>query len=186
MTSILMLFMGLTSAYVVRRGLDPGWQPGQLNVLLIANTMVLLASSVTFEIARRALRREGVLQSSSDTRPARRWFLATLALGICFLAGQLAVWQHLSNAGLYLNTNAHSSFFYLLTALHGLHLLGGLGALSWLIWMPAWHIEPAEAYARVPAVGQPGRRERWASTAGLYWHFMDALWLYLVVLLFFT
>jgi cytochrome c oxidase subunit III len=185
MTGILMLFMGLTSAYVVRRGIDPGWQPGRLDILLVVNTVVLLVSSITLEIGRRALRRGGAIEDSKDSRVSNGCFVATLVLGLCFLAGQLVVWRQLAEAGMYLSTTAHSSFFYLLTALHGLHLVGGLGALSWMIWMPAWHSAPAvQAYGPAVSLGRPDRRERWAGTVALYWHFMDALWLYLVILLF--
>jgi len=150
LTGIAMLFIALTSAYVVRQGLDPGWNAIRMPAILPFNTLVLLASGFTMEKARRAI------------RPGR-WLPATLALGLCFLALQLAAWRELSAGGVYLSTNAHSSFFYLLTGLHGLHLTGGIFALTYL------------------AVS---RNERWLQATALYWHFMDALWVYLLVLLF--
>jgi len=149
LAGISMLFISLTSAYVVRQGLGADWQRTRMPDLLWANTALLVASSFTFEAARRSL--------------SRRWLTVTLVLGLAFLGGQLAVWSQLAASGIYLGTNPHSSFFYTLTGLHGLHVLGGLAALGYLT-------------ARV--------RRRWVEVTALYWHFMDGLWLYLMVLLF--
>jgi cytochrome c oxidase subunit 3 len=157
LASIMMLFMGLTSAFIVRRGLDPGWQPIGMPSLAPLNAVLLLASSVTLELGRRNLGR------------ARQWLAATWILGLLFIAGQLLVWLQLAAAGLYLSNSPHSSFFYLLTALHGLHLAGGMAGLSWLLWMPST---------------TRATRERHEGVVALYWHFMDALWVYLLVLLF--
>jgi cytochrome c oxidase subunit 3 len=145
-----MLFIALTSAYVVRKGLDPGWHAIQRPGLLWINTVVLLASSLTIERARRA-------------GAAARWLLVTLLLGLVFLGGQLVVWSQLSAQGVYLSTNPHSSFFYLLTGLHGLHLAGGIAALSYLVFR---------------------HRPQLVDVTAIYWHFMDGLWVYLFVLLF--
>ncbi len=150
MAAILMLFTGLTSAYVVRRGLDPQWQAIHMPALGWVGAAVLLISSIMLEIGRRSL------------LLAARWFLSTWMLGMLFLICQLIVWRQLATAGLYLSTNSHSSFFYLLSALHGLHLLGGLAALTWLLW-------------------KPGRS---TAVLALYWHFMGGLWIYLLVILF--
>jgi cytochrome c oxidase subunit 3 len=170
LAGIMMLFMGLTSAFIVRRGLDPGWQPIRMPVLAALNAVLLIASSVTLEFGRRCLR--------ANRRPAAdKWFLTTWSLGIIFIAGQLIVWGQLAAAGLYLSSNAHSSFFYVLTALHGVHLAGGIAALSWLIWMPLPQLAAGPAR---PAVW----RERVSGIVALYWHFMDGLWVYLLVLLF--
>jgi cytochrome c oxidase subunit 3 len=149
LAGIAMLFISLTSAYVVRQGLGTDWQRLRMPELLWVNTAVLLASSVTLEIARGNL--------------SRRWLVLTLALGCVFLGGQLAAWRQLAAEGFFLGTNPHSSFFYTLTGLHGLHVAGGLVALGW-------------AALRM--------RRRWVEVTALYWHFMDGLWLYLLVLLF--
>jgi cytochrome c oxidase subunit 3 len=133
-----MLFMGLTSAYVMRRGLDPQWQPVGLPGIAVINTAILLASSVTLELGRKS---------------------ATRVLALAFVIGQLVLWRQLAAAGFYLSTNAHASFIYMLTALHGLHLLGGIAALQWT----------TATRARVVA---------------LYWHFLTGLWVYLMVVLF--
>jgi cytochrome c oxidase subunit 3 len=153
LAGIAMLFIAMTSAYVVRHGLDPDWRAIRMPSILLINTAVLLASSVTMEKAR-------------HSPGLNRWLAATLLLGLAFLGGQLIAWQQLSAKGIYLSTNPHSSFFYLLTGIHGLHLLGGIVAFSYLL------------------LTTPGRRTRAIDAAALYWHFMDGLWVYLLVLLF--
>lgn len=151
---ITMLFIALTSAYIVRQGTEPEWPAIPMPATLLFNTAVLIAGSAAIEMARRSRKAAG------------GWLAATLALGVLFLAGQLAVWKQLSSAGMYLATNPHSSFFYLLTAAHGVHLAGGLAVLAW-----------------VGAAG-PRNRERRVGTAAIYWHYMGGLWIYLLVLLF--
>ena len=158
-----MLFIGLSSAYVVRSGLGDDWQALSLPPLLWLNTRVLVASSITLDLTRRALlggRREA----------CNKWLLATVVLGAAFLVGQYVVWQQLAAAGVYLATNPSSSFFYVLTASHAVHLLGGLAAL---------------AYLAVEAVRfrlGPAKRTVVEVTA-IYWHFMDVLWVYIMGLL---
>jgi cytochrome c oxidase subunit 3 len=178
LAGIMMLFMALTSAYVVRRGLDPDWQAIRMPALAVVNAAILLASSVTFEQARRAMRR--------GARAADRWLFATWSLGLAFVAGQLVVWRQLADAGLYLSNNAHSSFFYVLTALHAAHLAGGILALSWLMWMPPakMALSPGGSYGVNRGPASLADRERWTGVAALYWHFMDGLWVYLLLLLF--
>jgi cytochrome c oxidase subunit 3 len=164
LASISMLFLGLTSAYVVRQGADTGWRGIAMPPLLAANTVVLLASSAALELARRATRR-----GPAGERVFRRWVWTALLLGVLFLAGQLAVWRQLAALGIYLDTHPHGAFYYTLSGLHGLHLAGGIAALGWLA-LRVW---------RDPAVSG-----RWFEVTALYWHFMDGLWVYLLVLLF--
>ena len=178
LAGIMMLFMALTSAYVVRRGLDPDWQAIRMPALALVNVAILLASSVTLEFARRAARK--------SRRGADRWLFLTWSLGLAFVAGQLVVWRQLADAGLYLSNNAHSSFFYVLTALHGAHLCGGIVALSWLLWMPPAKMALGAGGWSGVSLGPatPADRERWTGVIALYWHFMDGLWVYLLLLLF--
>jgi cytochrome c oxidase subunit 3 len=168
LASILMLFMALTSAYILRktRGLNEvhDWAPLELPGLLWATTGVLIASSVTIEVARRALRR-------NDYKRFNNWILLTTVLGVLFLVGQFVAWRGLAAQGIYVNTNPHSSFFYLLTSLHGVHLLGGLIALA--------YVTAAAFRLRIGF-----KRRNTVEVTALYWHFMDALWVYLFALLF--
>ena len=169
LASILMLFMALTSAYILRqtKGLTEfhDWVSIRLPSLLWVTTFVLLASSFTIEVARRALRR-------NDYARFNNWILLTTVLGALFLVGQLVAWRQLATQGIYVNTNPHSSFFYLLTSLHGLHLLGGLVALVY-VTVAAFRLR----------IGF--KRRNAVEVTALYWHFMDVLWIYLLALLYF-
>ena len=157
LAGILMLFTGFTSAFLVRRGLGSDWQGLQLPPLLWVNTLVLLVSSGCLEMARKRVH---------DILALRRWWLAATVLGVAFLIGQGVVWKQLWNAGLFLSTNPSSSFFYVLTATHGIHLLGGVIALLVLngkLWK-----------------GLLNRMH--VGVMALYWHFMDGLWVFLLLL----
>ncbi|PYS38893.1 MAG: cytochrome oxidase subunit III [Acidobacteria bacterium] len=162
LTAIIMLFAGLSSAYIVLRGV-PAWQNIELPWLLWPNTTILLLSSVAIDISRRAVRR-------GDLQSMKRWLASGGILGVAFLVGQLAAWRQLVNAGVYLPSTLQSGFFYILTGLHGLHLLGGVIALGLVLAkalknrLTAFNYEPLKLCA-------------------MYWHVMDALWVYLFLLL---
>jgi cytochrome c oxidase subunit III len=164
--AVCMTFAALTSALVVRKGGAVDWRHFTLPYILYLNTAVLLASSVTLEIARRQV---AAFMGGVNTAAANpsRWLYATLALGFLFLAGQYLAWRELSARGLYLATNPSSSFFYVFTALHAVHLLGGLYAMTRVIRKLDQHVL---------------RRVTLDATAH-YWHFMDVLWIYLLALL---
>lgn len=173
--AITMSFAAYTSAMVVRKGSGGDWQQFQLPSLLFINTLVLLASSVTLEAGRSRIRWSWVQMASEGGSvrgkvPRGAGFLyITLALGVLFIAGQVVAWRDLAGQGLYLATNPGASFFYVLTALHALHLLGGICAMGYVI-------------VRVRRmVGDPPENALGAAT--LYWHFMDVLWLYLLLVL---
>src|SRR5438045_291638 len=161
LAAIAMMFAALTSAYVMRAGTQ-GWQVIELPRLLWLSTALIFTSSVTFEIARRALRRD-------DERTYRRWLALSLVLGIGFLVSQLLAWRQLVARGVYLASNPHSSFFYLLTGLHGLHLAGGIAGLSYLLWR-------ATRVVVRPSMTATKKRRAVADAVGIYWHFMDGLW----------
>lgn len=166
---VTMLFAGLTSAYVVREGLGPDWQPVRMPRVLIVNAAVLLLSSLTLEKTRRGW------GSARDGT----WLAATLGLGCAFLGGQLVAWRQLASLGLYLGTNPHGSFFYTLTGLHGLHVLGGLLALGYCLLLTS-----SRSYAVAGAgLARPPSARRWVEVTAIYWHFMDGLWIYLLVVL---
>jgi len=160
--TIIMLFGGLSSAYIVLRG-APDWQNIEIPSILWLNTAILLASSATIEAGRRSLRHDRLFAVKS-------WLAASGGLGIAFLIGQLAAWRQLVAAGVYLPSTLHSSFFYVLTALHGLHLLGGMAALVYVV-TKAW---------RNRLVSSTDESLKLCAT---YWHFMDFLWVYLFILL---
>jgi cytochrome c oxidase subunit III len=161
--SILMFFMALVSAFLVRKGTSNDWIPVHLPVLIWINTAVLLASSATLEVARERLAR-------LDMRAFRKIWLATTALGILFLIGQIFVWKQLAAQGIFIASNPASSFFYIFTGAHGIHLLGGVGALVFV------------AMRKVEARGVSLAMA--AEVTGYYWHFMDGLWVFLLMILF--
>ncbi|HLM59042.1 MAG TPA: cytochrome c oxidase subunit 3 [Pyrinomonadaceae bacterium] len=167
--SILMMFTALASAYVVRSGLPTSFDWRSLDIPSFAwvSTGLIVLSSLTYGFSKRALLR-------GDGAGQRRWLWATLALGLGFLGSQVMAWRQLVAQGIYLASNPHSSFFYVLTALHALHLAGGICALSYLV---------ARA-GRGGAGGEP-RRRALSDVVGIYWHFMDGLWVFLFLLLFF-
>jgi cytochrome c oxidase subunit 3 len=158
---ILMFFMALTSSYIVRRGLGNDWQNFALPRILWVNTIILLASSATLELARKALAR-------GQNEAFRNLWLLTTGLGLVFVGGQLAAWRQLHAAGVYLATNPSSSFFYLFTAAHGLHLLGGVIALLYVAFRSWRKSRTTQTIA--------------AEVAGIYWHFLDGLWVFLLLL----
>ena len=141
---VLMLFVSFTSAYVVRQGLptlDPrtnqlvrDWIPVPLPQLLLLNTFVLLLSSMGMELARRQTRFAGASASSgqgtADSPEGKLpWLAFTIALGLLFLFGQWMAWRQLSANGFNVSTTPSSSFVYLLTGAHAIHLMGGVLAL---------------------------------------------------------
>ena len=160
--AILMFFMALAAAFLIRKGTG-GWVPVRIPGLLWVNTAILLASSATLEMARQRL-------ATSDLNGFRRLWQVTTILGVLFLVGQVVAWRILAGQGIYLSTNPASSFFYIFTGAHALHLLGGVCALLYV----AWRSFDEGTVSRGVA----------AEVASYYWHFMDALWLFLLVLLY--
>ena len=157
LAGILMLFTGFTSAFLVRRGLGDDWQSIPLPTLVWVNALVLLVISGCLEMARKRVH---------EIVSLRKWWLAATVLGVAFLIGQGVVWKQLWNAGLFLNSNPSSSFFYVLTATHGIHLLGGVIALL-VLCGKLWKGLLNRMHVGVMA---------------LYWHFMDGLWVFLLLL----
>jgi len=164
--AITMMFAAFTSALVVRKGSSLDWRHFALPSILYFNTFLLLMSSVTLEVARRrvATFMGGVRKQNEN--PAH-WLYITLFLGLLFVAGQYIAWRQLSAEGVFLATNPSSSFFYVLTAAHALHVLGGLGGIVFVIRKLNRHAL---------------RRNTLVATAR-YWHYMDVLWIYLLLLL---
>ena len=189
LVSVVMIFVSLTSAYIVRQGMGQwddaarayatDWRVLPLpDTLLIINTLILLASSLTLEMARRSINRHAVtaglarVSVAEDPEHSVPWLGITLVLGMAFVGGQLTAWRELQRSGILVGTNPSSSFFYVLTGTHGLHLFGGLVALLYAALTPLLH-KPLDTRRIVVDV------------AGWYWHFMALLWLYIYGLLHF-
>lgn len=160
--SILMFFMALASAYIIRKA-GNDWVPVHLPAVLWVNTVALLASSGTMELARRRL-------AAANLNGFRTLWQLTTGLGLLFLVGQLIAWRQLVAQGVYVSTNPASSFFYIFTAAHGLHLLGGVGALLYVSIRKFEQTKLSQVTA--------------AEVTSYYWHFMDGLWVFLLALLY--
>jgi cytochrome c oxidase subunit 3 len=140
-----MLFAALLSAYIVRMG-QSDWHSLPKPGLLWLNTGILWLSSAALHWAHNAVRQ-------GDQKNARLGLVAGTVLSILFLVGQVWSWSVLQGLGYFLNTNPSSSFFYMLTAIHGLHLLGGLLVALWAVR----NIERLRLFV-------------------LYWHFLTVIW----------
>jgi cytochrome c oxidase subunit 3 len=158
---ILMFFMALVSAYIVRKGMpNSTWMPLEIPRILWLNTLLLVASSFTLTQSRSLFRRD-------NEDGFRYWWGWTTVLGAFFLIGQLIAWRQLVAAGIYLQSNPSSSFFYVFTAAHGLHLVGGVLALLSVAFRPTHRLTRGTA----------------TEVVSIYWHFMDGLWVFLFLLL---
>src|SRR5438093_1253730 len=161
--SILMFFMALSSAFIVlRRGSDL-WMTVHLPRILWANTCVLLASSFTLESARQRL-------YLADASGFRKFWLFTTVLGFLFVGGQLIAWRQLVAQGIYIASNQASSFFYIFTGAHAVHLLGGVCALLYVLVRKFKETTVSRSTA--------------AEVASYYLHFMDGLLIFPPALLY--
>src|SRR5262249_36016476 len=160
------LFATLTIVLESRWVHSPDWVSIQLPQILYVNAAILLLSSVTVELARLSLR-------ATRSQHCARWILVTLSMGFLVLFGQAFAWRDLSRRGLHLASNPGSFFLYLMSGTHAIHLLGGIVVLASI----GFQISRARQKGKLPAA---------LDTIALYWHFTDALWLYVVALLFVT
>lgn len=161
--SILMFFMALASAFVVRRGTGSDWISFHFPPIVWVNTLILLTSSITLEHARRRL-------VAAESQAFRKWWSITTFLGVLFLVGQFVAWRQLARQGVYLASNPASSFFYIFTGAHAIHVLGGVAALLFVALrnFDRTKVSPMTA----------------VRVASYYWHFLDALWIFLAALLY--
>ena len=155
--SMAILFGSLVIAYYWRKT-EPGiWEQASLPGALWVSTAIILSSSVVFEFGRRAYARGLHAQ-------AARLIWITGVMGLAFLASQVTAWLELIDRGAYLQQNPYSGFFYLFTALHAAHLLGGLGGLAFVMLSTT-------------------RRREVVDAAAYYWHFLGVLWIALFFVL---
>jgi cytochrome c oxidase subunit III len=164
--AITMSFAAFTSALFIRQA-STDWTHLAPPRILFASTAVLLLSSLLIEMSRRGFDGKLVLQVKEHGK-GQALLAVTMVLGLVFVGGQYLAWRGLAAQGLYLATNPNSSFFYLLTGVHALHVLGGIGALAYLL-------------VRLAARGSV--RRNLVNGVAIYWHFMAALWLYLLVVI---
>ncbi len=175
LAAVVMTFGSLTIVYVFRAG-GANWQPVAVPRALWLSSALLILSSFTIEVARKALHRRAEARY-------QRWMLVTVAFGVAFIVMQLMAWSELRIQGIYLAGNPHSSFFYLLTAAHVVHLLGGIAGACFLLFKLRGFSASMRSGSTSEAAEVAGRREV-VSLGALYWHSMDVLWIYIFALLF--
>jgi cytochrome c oxidase subunit III len=174
LATVTMLFAAFASAYVVRRS-GSDWLHVPLPSILWWNTLVLAASSVAVEVASYVVQAfrpasPGKPEGLHYARvvPAAAMFVA-FALGVVFLAGQAEAWRQLRDAGVYLPTSPHSSFFFMLTGAHAVHVVAALAVLGWGAAGAVWIRDP----------------RRWAlrmTICRTFWHYLGGVWLFLFAL----
>ena len=159
--SIIMMFAGLTSAYVVKGSL-PGWSTIEIPKLFYYSTAVILLSSVSVQMALKAFKERNMPQY-------RRLITVTAVLGISFISMQGIGFMQLWDRGLTFEGSAGAGqFLYIIFGLHALHVVGGVIALIIMF---------IKAYSARIRNYDPVSIE----LASTYWHFVDALWIYLFI-----
>lgn len=164
--AITMSFAAFTSALIIRE-VSSDWTHIAIPRIVFGSSVILLLSSVTAEMSRRELR-AGAARSTKPSGKALALLAATLFLGLVFVGGQYLAWRSLASRGLYVATNPNSSFFYLLTGTHAICVLGGITALGYLLARLVLHRSV---------------RGTLVSSVAIYWHFITALWLYLLIII---
>lgn len=158
--SIIMMFAGLTSAYIVK-GSQPGWSTILIPKLFYYSTGVLLLSSLTMQLAQKAFKDRNRLQY-------RRLITVTAILGLGFVALQYVAFSQMWNNGIQLHGSGAGQFLYVIFGLHALHVVGGVIAL-WVMFFKSLSAK-IRSYNAVPV-----------EVVSTYWHFVDLLWVYLFI-----
>ncbi len=159
-SAIIMLFSAFTSAYIVRHSAGD-WLRFKLPEIFWVNTLILVLSSVAIQLSYFQLKKDNLASFKA-------LFLLSTLLGISFLIGQFIGWGQLKEMGIYVSTNPSSSFFYLLTIVHAVHLVGGIFALIYVLIRALFG-----HYSSGNRLG--------VELCITYWHFLDVLWVYLFV-----
>lgn len=167
MISMTMMFAGLTSAYVVSKGRED-WVSFDLPSSFYLSTLLIVLSSVTFVLAKRSL-------MAGKTKMVTNWLLATLVLGVAFVFYQFNGFGQLIDAGLYTTgpeSNVSSSFLYVITATHLIHIFAGILVLIRVVYRSFKNSYSPESHLGL-------------TLSAIFWHFVDALWIYLFAFFYF-
>ena len=162
LASEVMLFGALFSSYVILRTGNPDWVQHPMNVgLATLNTMILITSSVTVIMSWASLRLK-------DFAKFRIYFLCTLLLAGCFMVVKAIEYNQEFSQGLFPWSDNYMGIYFTLTGLHGLHVVGGMVVIAYLLGPGAkmWKTAPEQYVNRIESVG-------------LYWHFVDLVWIFL-------
>jgi cytochrome c oxidase subunit 3 len=162
LVTVVMLFTTFTAALLIRRS-GEDWVRVSLPGIVWVNTAIILLSSMAVERARALARADAAGRVAG-------WLLGAALLGLVFLAGQIMAWRWLAAHGVFLSSNPHAAFFYMLSAVHGVHVAGGLGALGWALGRAR-----AGAYSVTQQAG--------LTHVAIYWHVVAGVWLWLLAVL---
>lgn len=162
MVSMVMIFAGLTSGYIVREA-ESNWNVFELPNIFYLSTVFIILSSVSMQWAFMAIKKNNTAQLTIG-------LIVTLGLGLAFTFSQFAAWSSLVAQGVYYTGNPSGSFLYVLTALHLLHLAGGM---IFLVVVAARSIQKRYNSSNSLPI----------ELCTIYWHFLDGLWIYLFLFL---
>lgn len=160
--SILMMFAGLTSAYIVKRN-QANWTTFELPVMFWVSTAAIILSSVTLYLASKAFKERNMSRY-------RMLMVATLGLGVLFIVLQVAGFKQLWNEGVTLQSNVAYSFLYVIVGIHAAHVIGGI--ITLIVMSLKAFSKKTRSYSSVPV-----------DLISTYWHFVDVLWIYLLIFL---
>ncbi len=158
--SITMMFAGFTSAYIVKSN-QAGWEPVQMPKIFFLSTILILISSLSIFLAQKAM-------VARQMAKYRMLIAFTVLLGLAFVVSQFVGFSQLWEQKITFQDSVAGSFFYIITGVHAFHVIGGVVALIVLL-LRAYNTK-MKFYSTSPV-----------ETAGLYWHFVDLLWIYLFV-----
>lgn len=164
LVTVLMMFASLTIAYMVL-STRPNWQAIALPAQLWISTLFIIASSLTFEWARRAWKR-------GRFKASQKGMMATVAFGAAFVISQVFAWRELAAQGIYRQTNPYRSFIFLLTGIHAIHLIAGIAGIVYLTGRVRRHL-----------INSSNTNDAAIDAGAMYWHFIDCLWVYVFMLL---
>ncbi|MGI9035028.1 MAG: cytochrome c oxidase subunit 3 [Pyrinomonadaceae bacterium] len=165
---VMMTFGSLISLYIVI-ATDGAveWKPFNLPFQVYISTILILASSFTYHVSNNKL-------GSGEQAASRRWLWATTVLGAAFISSQILVWLELARRGVYVSSHPYAGLFYILTAVHAFHVLVGIGALGYIVLRSRKNAADSAELVQ---------RQAYSRVIGWYWHFMDGLWIVLLLLL---
>jgi cytochrome c oxidase subunit 3 len=158
--SIIMMFAGLTSAYVVKRD-QPGWTTFSIPRAFWYSTAIMLFSSLAIQMALKAFKEREMLRY-------RSLLTTTAVLGIVFILLQWVGFREIWNSGITLRGSGGGQFLYVIAGLHAVHVLGGVIALLFMVAKA--YLSKVRSYDSVPV-----------ELVSTYWHFVDLLWIYLFI-----
>lgn len=160
--SIVMMFAGLSSAYLVKRN-QTNWLTYDIPVIFYYSTALIILSSVTIILSRKAF-------MNHQMKQYKRWLAATTILGIAFVILQYIGFTELWASGITLTRNVSFSFLYIIVGLHAVHVIGGVIALIIM-------------YLKSLSKKRKNYSPIYIDLMNTYWHFVDGLWIYLLLFL---